>query len=151
MYFNVNDFSKAKSLFKKVAETSKRKYYNSLYYLAEILRIQSKYDSAINMFNEYQEKYRKTSRKELLFYLADIRIESCAFAANNNQDTKNYQVRHLNTSINKAHMESAPVIIGKSEFVYSSLIADSIPVINKKVDNTITFHRFYKAKQDKCL
>ncbi|MDF1548793.1 MAG: OmpA family protein [Bacteroidales bacterium] len=146
MYFDVNDFAKAKGLFEKLAENSIKKYPNSRYYFAEILRIESKYDSAITEFTKFQELFNKNKRKNLLYYISDVKIESCIYAANNLQLKKNFEVNHLNTSINKAHMESAPVIINNSVFVYSSLVADSVPLIGSGSKSPAPFHQFYKAR-----
>jgi len=146
MYYDINDFSNAKQLFKKVLKKSSKKYPHSIYYVAEILRIESKYDSAINLFTQYQDKMRKRTRGNLLFYMSEIRIESCIYAANNPQLKENYEVKHLNTSINKAHMESSPIIIDDSTFIYSSLIADSVPFVSPETIKSKPYQKFYKAK-----
>ena len=144
-YYEINDFSNAKLLFKKLHKKSVKRYPHSLYYLAEILRIESKYDSAINLFTQYQDKMKKRTRGNLLYYMTEIRIESCIYAADNQQLKRDYEVNHLNTSINKAHMESSPIIISDSVFVYSSLVADSVPIIGAN-NQSRPFRRFYKAK-----
>jgi OmpA-OmpF porin, OOP family len=145
LYFDINDFSKAKLLFKKVMKKSSNKYPHSLYYLAEILRIESKYDSAMNLYSQYQEKMRKKRGKNLFYYMSDIRIESCIYAANNTLQNKKIEVKHLNSTINKAHMESSPIIINDSVFIYSSLAADSVPLVGFEDKNDRPFQKFYQA------
>ncbi|NJO91506.1 MAG: hypothetical protein HC831_23000 [Chloroflexia bacterium] len=90
LYFEINDFSNSKILFKRIMKSSPKKYPHSIYYLAEILRVESKYDSAMNLYSQYQEKMRKKRGKKLFFYMSDIRIESCIYAANNVQPNKKY-------------------------------------------------------------
>ncbi len=145
LYFDINDFSKAKLLFKRIMKKYSPKYPHSLYYLAEILRVESKYDSAMNLYSQYQDKMRKKRGKNLFFHMSDIRIESCIYAADNASLNKNIEVKHLNSTINKAHMESSPIIINDSVFVYSSLVADSVPLVSFENKNDRPFLKFYQA------
>ena len=146
MYFDINNFLNAKQLFEKILKQSAKKYPNSMYYLAEILRTESKFDSAINLYTKYQDRMRDRTRGNLLYHMAEIGIESCTYAADNTQLMIDYEVKHLNTSINKAHMESSPIILNDSIFVYSSLIADSVPIVGSGNKEVRPYHKFYKAE-----
>jgi OmpA-OmpF porin, OOP family len=146
LYFDVHDFEKSKALFNKVIDKSQKKYPVSLYYLGEILRVESNYDSAITIYEQFKKSLYKSKFTNIFYFLTDIKIKSCDFAAQNSYVNANFQIRHLNTTINKAHMESAPLIINDSVFVYSSLIADSIPLFSDTSRSTKPHHRFYGAK-----
>jgi len=146
LYYESKNYAKAKILYLKIFNTGHEKYANALFYYAEILKTELKYDSALECFLQFRDIIANYKQRSLYSYLVNIEIESCDFASKNPLAYNELVLSHLNSSINKVHLESAPLIFNDSILIYSSLNIDSIPVISNEEALNIPVNKFYTAK-----
>ncbi|MBN1252884.1 MAG: OmpA family protein [Bacteroidales bacterium] len=145
LYFKVKNYEKAKNLFYKVYKYDEKKYINCLYYYAQSLKTELKYDTALVCFIIFNDKILNNKTKTIYNYMSHIEIEACNFALKNPIQKENIEIIHLNTTINKIHMESSPVIYNDSTLIYSSVKVDTIPTVNINEENIKYESRFYTA------
>ncbi len=146
LYFESKNYGKAKYLYNKIYKSDTKRYINALFYYAEILKTEQKYDSAYQCFLEFRNTIADQKKRSLFSYLVNIEIESCEFALNNPLAYNDLVLSHLNNSINKVNLESAPLIFNDSTIIYSSLSIDSIPIISSNEETNIPVNKFYTAK-----
>jgi OmpA-OmpF porin, OOP family len=146
LYFSAKNYKKAKTLYNKIYKSNSKKYPTALFYYAEILKTEHKYDSAQECFLKFRQLVANQNSRDMYSYLTNIEVESCDFALKNQTPYNDIFLAHLNNSINKVNLESAPLIYNDSTLVYSSLIADSIPVIASNQESNIPVNKFYTAR-----
>ena len=149
LYFDVNDFQKAKPIYYNLYMKNWKKYPNTLFKYAQILKYEEQYDSAISSFEMFRANLfnsGKEAENNYYFLMVSREIEGCEFASDNKKENKNIQITHLNSTINKAHKESAPLIWNDTVLIYSSLMLDSLPVIKIDQDSNLPVDKFYSAK-----
>ena len=142
--YKTRDFQRAKSLFYEIYIQKKYKYQEALYFYADICRTLGEYDEAEEKFNEFIELSNNQTNLNHK-YLSLIAIEGLKY----NQDSSynnNIYVHHLNSTINHQHLESSPIIISDSEFIYSSFNIDSLKIVSK-YDKNYPNSNFYLAKK----
>jgi OmpA-OmpF porin, OOP family len=146
LYFSAKNYKKAKILYKKIYKSDPKKYPAALFYYAEILKTEQKYDSAQECFLKFRQLIATQTKRDIYSYLSNIEIESCEFALKNQTPYNDIFLTHLNNSINKVNLESAPLIYNDSTLVYSSLLSDSIPIIASNQELNIPVNKFYTAR-----
>jgi outer membrane protein OmpA-like peptidoglycan-associated protein/tetratricopeptide (TPR) repeat protein len=145
-YFISKNYKKAKNLYDKVYNSDPKKYPTALFYYAQVLKTEQKYDSARMCFLKFRELTADYENLELYSYLVNIEVESCDFALKNQIPFNDISISHMNNSINKVNLESAPLIFNDSTLIYSSLNIDSIPIIPSNAESDFPVNRFYSAQ-----
>ena len=145
LYFKVKNYKKAEQLFYKVYKSNKKKNILSLYFYAQSLKTELKYDSALTCFTVFNEAINNNRKKTVYNYMAKLEIDACNYVIKNSYNKENTEVIHLNASINKIHMESAPIIFNDSTLIYSSVKVDTIPTIDVNSKNIKYESKFYTA------
>ncbi len=145
-YYESKNYKSAKILYQKIYKVDHEKYFTALFNYAEILKTELNYDSAYNCFLEFRNIVTDRKERTLYSYLVNVEIESCDFALKNSKQKNNLALLHLNNSINKVNLESAPLIFNDSTMIYSSLRIDSIPIISSNEETNIPVNKFYTAK-----
>jgi len=151
LYFDINDFKSAKPIYKKLFETNNKKYSYALFKLGKILKTEYRYDSAVIYFERFRDDYLMyfpEEKQDFYSYLIEFEIQGCEIADDKTlkNSESNIKIRALNSSINKAHKEYAPIIWFDTLLIYSSLNSDTIPKV--RVDNfeNMPSEKFYSAK-----
>jgi len=147
LYFESKDFKNAKPIYYSLYEN--KKYSRALYRYAQILKSQQYYDSALSCFEIYRDQLitnEKKSLRNLYFFMIAKEIEGCELAVLNSIRNNDIKVTALNSSINKAHKESAPIIMNDTVLIYSSFNMDSLPTINIGQTSNLPVDKFYAAK-----
>jgi len=146
LYFQVHNYAAAKNLFNKVYHSESEKYLEALFYYAQILKIETDYETAISQFLLFIDKMesRKFNRKNALYiHRARVEIAGCEYAKQVSP-SESVVIQHLNSSINKAHLETSPIILSDSSFVYASYNLDSVPVVDLEATQ-VPHSKFYSA------
>lgn len=142
------DYAKAQLTYGEVTKEDGESYPKAYYYLAKMQIHNSEYDAAVENFKKfnklYQGKDKSTFKKRTKLLL--LTCEAAPVLLSSKLDIN---VIHLDTSINKAHIESAPLLLNKNTLVYSSLRSDTIVYYDAK-DSTKKYpvRQFYKAKRN---
>jgi len=151
LYFDVKDYKNAKYIFYELYKKRNKKYSKSLYKYAQILKTEEKYDSAIICFEIYRDEFLLNKKKDIRnFYLLMIKneIEGCELALQQKRNQKNIKILHLNKTINKVHKESSPFLINDTTLIYSSLMIDTLPIVEIDQKQNIPVNKFYQASYE---
>lgn len=140
LYYKTNNYTNSKEIFFEIYSNKKYKHIEALYYYAESCRKLGEIVEAEESFMKFVDICPK--KFQLLKYFALNAIESI----NYKQDSccmNNVQIIHLNKTINYPHLETSPVIINDTCFVYSSNSLDTIKIVDNKSFNNLNV--FYVA------
>jgi len=142
LYYRSRDYAKAEDYFNKAYKGNETKYALDLYFYALMLKMNQKYDEAIEFFNIFKKKYRGRDK-----YKKGIKsqIYGCNLAKSMLNTPVKTDIVHLNESINKAHIECSPLFKDDNTLIYASLVADSIEYFDP--DNT-PVRKFYVAERN---
>ncbi len=147
LLLKTRNYEAAKLLFADLIK-SKNKYTNiATFYYATILKMQGKYNEAQEYFSQLSEN-KKFMKDELNHYKIDIQIEGIKLANDTNYHKKIY-VNHLNSPINKPHLEASPIILNDTTFAFYSNSVDSIKFISN--NDTTPVGKFYLATKQNSL
>lgn len=151
-YRLARDYTKARLSYKQVFDEESEKYPLAQYYYALMLMTDYKYDEAKKNLEEFKRgPYREELKNDdYLRRTVRDKIESCEFATIAIDSTIDIRIKHFETPINKAHLESSPVPIDKNSFLFSSFRADSV-IFYKDDDSTKMsgLRKIYKAERTK--
>lgn len=146
LYENTRNYTKAAKQYRVVYKSGSVRYIKSLYKYALMLKSGCCYDSALFCFNYYRTLDKSLKSDKMLSQLVANNIEGCTLASR--PDTLNSQVKiiHLDTSINKAHVDFSPMSLDENTFVYASLRPDSARYsVDGSGNLKIPVREFYKA------
>jgi OOP family OmpA-OmpF porin len=123
LYRKARDYKKALTLFEKCYKEAPADYPLALYYLAHMQKMTGQYDLAKESFTRYKKENSndKSDESRIFRKLATNEIVGCDLAKTLIDKPLKIVITHLDTSINKAHVEFAPFPINDSTLLYSSL------------------------------
>ena len=113
LYYAARDYENAGFNYLKTYHLNIDRYTQSLYYYALMEKMQGDYDRAIQYFEKFLAEYRGHKDSRSYRKLAKVEIEGCQLALQL-QEKRSKQIvviKHLNSSINKAHVELSPTYI----------------------------------------
>lgn len=145
-YRKVRDYEKAEKFYLKAYESNKEGNSIALYYYAEMCKTSMKYDKARENYTKFTKEYKgsegdlkKQAKKEIVF---------CDSIKNIMNQSQKFIVQHLDTSINKAHVELSPISLSDSTMLYSSLRTNKKEYIVEGEDSlNMPVRKFYMAKK----
>lgn len=147
LYRSARDYKKAEKYYSKVYSVDPQKWVLALYYEAQMLKMSGEYEKAKEKFTKFKKEYKgdDVSFKRMV----KIDIEGCDLAKTLMDSSLSVIITHLDTSINKAHIELSPLLlVDNKTLLYASLKADSVQYydIDKK-DIKLPIRNFYTAKK----
>jgi len=145
-YRKTRDYEKAEKFYLKSYNTDSEKNKLALYYYADMSKSLQKYEKAKEYYSKFTKEYKgdeaalkKQAKKEIMF---------CDSIQNIINKSPKFVVQHLDTSINKAHVELSPVAIDETTLLYASLRTDKKEYITEGEDSSnIPTRKFYTAKK----
>lgn len=145
-YRLTRDYERAEKMYLKAYESDHEKNALALYYYAEMCKTSAKYPKAKENYAKFIKEYKgpekdlkKQAKKEIVF---------CDSVKNIMNQTQKFIVQHLDTSINKVHVELSPVSLDESTFLYASLRTNKKEYITEGEDSAnIAVRKFYTAKK----
>ena len=146
LYRITRDYEHAQDLYLKIYESNSELYPLALFYYAQMLKFNGNYNDAIAEFQRFKKEQRKVDieiKNKLKNELAGCKLAQDIIDLENAD--KLYEIKHLNTSINSAHVDFAPLQIAKEKMIYASLKSDTIPVHKP---NEGPLRKFYAAFRD---
>lgn len=131
-YRKARDYENAEILYKKVYDENASKYLTALFYYGQMLMQQSKYKEAYESFKQFKKESKSIAIKDEKYFkkMTKVLIEACEIAPILKDTSVKVIIFHLDTSVNKAHIESSPVSIDDNKILYSSLRTDKINYYN---------------------
>ncbi|MBI2259491.1 MAG: DUF1573 domain-containing protein [Flavobacteriia bacterium] len=135
------NYSLAEYYYKKVYDKEEsRIYLRSLFYLAEMKKMNGKYDEALELYKKCKKKYAY-DKKEYLYLKSTQEMESCLWLKKAKMDSASVSFNKT-LPFNSSESEFAPMI-NDNKFYFSSLRADSISksgeIISKNYKSNIYF------------
>jgi outer membrane protein OmpA-like peptidoglycan-associated protein/Tfp pilus assembly protein PilF len=145
-YRAVRDYERAEKMYLKAYTTDPEKNSLALYYYAEMCKTSAKYPKAKEQYAKFIKEYKgpetalkKQAKKEVVF------CDSISTIINQSQK---FVVQHLDTSINKAHVELSPVSLDETTLLYASLRTNKKEYVTEGEDSAnIPTRKFYTAKK----
>lgn len=132
-YMGTRDYEQAKRAFLRAYLNDKDKNPEALYFHAQMQKSSNNYDSAKVMFQKFKKEYKgddkvlkKQVAREIVFcdsIQSLLGLEPVIL------------VKHLDTSINKVHVEAAPVSLSENELVFTSFRTETKEYIQE--DDTL--------------
>ncbi len=148
LYRKSRDYVKAEKWYLKAYRGDEKKYIKALYYHALMQKMNGKYDLASQNFIKFRKKCKGLKDARLYKKLAQNEVRGCEIAPILIDSSLKVLITHLDTSVNKAHIDFAPVSINEQTMLYSSLKADKIKYYNPNDTlDKIPVRKFYLAKK----
>lgn len=144
LYFFVRDYKNAEKWYKETLEKDKNtgKFQMAGFRYASTLKMNGKYNEAINEFNEFKNSYHGSEASEHKNRVKK-EISDCQFALNANKENDSIMLIRLQT--NNANQDFAPVPYGEDGLIYSSLPVNRLAVINRRDNENPGFIKLYYA------
>lgn len=145
-YRAVRDYERAEKMYLKAYTSDPEKNALALYYYAEMCKTSAKYPKAKEHYSKFLKEYKgpettlkKQAKKEVVF------CDSVSKIINQSQK---FVVQHLDTTINKAHVELSPVSLDETTLLYASLRTNKKEYVTEGEDSAnIPTRKFYTAKK----
>lgn len=148
LYYKIRDYDVALTYFEKAYEGDPDKQQLALYYIALMQKMTGQYDAATETFGKFKKAYKGQKDSKYYNKMMKNELKGCALAKNMIDTPLNVNITHLDTSINKAHVEMNPIPISDNQLVYGSLPSDSIQYFPVDGDSTkIPVRKFFTAKK----
>ena len=146
MYRASRDYKKAETAYINAYDGSHTNNKMALFYYAQMLKQNGKYDLAKKNFKEFLESVSSLKDSKKYKKLAEIEIEGCDMASDLSKPTPLMRVIHLDSSINKANTESSPILVNDTMMMFASIRADTITYIKGEDDEKkLPKKKFYVA------
>ena len=149
LYRRSRNYEQAKKYYKNAYEANGIKFVKALYYYALMEKMTGNYKDALDDFKKFRKK-SKILKKDKRLYKKYVRNEilGCQIAKQLMDSDINVLITHLDTSINKAHIEFSPFPFKKDKFIFASLRQEKLKYYNPN-DTTkpLPVRNFYIAKK----
>ncbi len=131
-YRKARDYENAAIFYKKVFDEDNSKYLTSLFYYGLMLMQQGKYTEALEAFTHFNKESKSVAIDEESYFkkMTKVLISACNEAKAIRDSAKKVVIFHLDTSINKAHIETSPISLSDNKLLYSSLKTNKIESYN---------------------
>ncbi len=148
LYQKTRNYPMAKEYYTRAFENDKDAYPDALYYQALMEKMSGDYDKAKEDFQKFLKLLKSSSLDKSFKKLADNEIAGCDLAKLNLESASKVMLFHLDTSINKAHVEMSPYPVGKNNIIYASLKADKVKYIDlQDASQKMPVRQIYTAKR----
>lgn len=146
-YFFTRDYKTSEIWYKKTFSLDPAKYPDSQFKYALSLKNNAKYNDAIKEFQLIIRNYKGNDATEVKKRVKD-EIKGCEFALTSIQLPHKIYMKHLNESINGPNTDFAPLPVGDSLLIYSSLSTDKATIPNEP-DTNMKVAQIYWSKYKK--
>lgn len=146
-YMRTRDYEQARRAFMRAYQIDKEKIPEALYFHALMQKSCNNYDTAKVVFQRFQKEYKgddKALKKQALREISFCDSIKSLFGLE-----PSIVIKHLDTGINKVHIEAAPASLSQNELIYTSFRTETKEYVQED-DTTLEKHRkLYLAKREK--
>lgn len=146
-YMRTRDYEQARRAFLRAYQIDKEKVPAALYDHALMQKSCNNYDTAKVVFQRFQKEYKgedKALKKQALREIIFCDSIKSLFGLE-----PSILIKHLDTVINKVHIEAAPASLSQNELIYTSFRTETKEYVQED-DTTLEKHRkLYLAKREK--
>lgn len=129
-YWMTRDYAPAANYYAEVYAMSSKLYPEAIFKSGIMLKQQGRYDDAIAAFNKFIADNPKTFKK--LKKQAQREIEGANMAMNSIKNPEAVTILNAGPNVNSAYTESAPLPLGDSALLFSTMRQNNPVEINKK-------------------
>ncbi|MFC2138648.1 OmpA family protein [Bacteroidota bacterium] len=124
LYRMTRDYKNAQRHYHFVIKSKSKKHIMAHFYHGSMSMNLQEYNKAIESFENFRKKAKRNKKVRNYKKLALVHIEGSNNAINKLSDSVKIAVKHLNETINKAHIEFAPYPLNDSVLMFSALLED---------------------------
>ncbi len=128
-------YEKAQEAYQSLIENDEKiNYPEATFYLAEMLKVQEKYEEAAQYFDFYQEV--ATDRSSTLYRRAKEEVKACILANAWREMKPLWEIEHAPFGVNSFDAEFGPFILNENQLLFSALRFDTMETkqINSQTD-----------------
>ncbi|MCD6019290.1 MAG: ompA [Bacteroidetes bacterium] len=145
-YRKIRDYEKAEKFYLKSYTSNPEKNILALYYYADMCKANGKYEKAKEHYAKFAKEYK--GKETLLKKQAKREIVFCDSIKTIIGQSQKFVIQHLDTSINKVHVELSPVSIDENTLLFASLRTNKKEYVTEGEDSAnIPVRKFYTAKK----
>jgi outer membrane protein OmpA-like peptidoglycan-associated protein/tetratricopeptide (TPR) repeat protein len=145
-YRKIRDYEKAEKFYLKAYNSNPEKNILALYYYADMCKTNGKYEKAKEHYAKFAKEYK--GKETLLKKQAKREIVFCDSIKTIIGQSQKFVIQHLDTTINKVHVELSPVSIDENTLLFASLRTNKKEYITEGEDSAnIPVRKFYTAKK----
>ena len=144
LYRSIRDYKNAQRHYQFVIQSKSKKHIMAYFYHGCMSMNLQEYNKAIESFEDFRKKAKRNKKVREYKKLAQVHIEGSNNAINKTADSTKIIIKHLNETINKAHIEFAPYPLNDSILFFSALIDDD----SVKTNNIRKIYLAKKASGD---
>lgn len=141
------DYLSALGWYMKSFELSKNEHAPSLFYLAQMQKMTGDCKTSKENFLKFRKLASGNENLRDLSRLAKNEIAGCDSIKDKKSFLGKIEVNHLDTSINKIHIEGAPIYLDDSTVIYTSL-RTSVRVFETQDSVSTHLRKFYTASKN---
>jgi tetratricopeptide (TPR) repeat protein len=149
LYRFSRDYKRAESMYIRSYNGDPNGNAVALFYYAQMLKANGECEKAKEYFLKFSvSKGSKGIKNEKEYKkLGKLEILGCEALPELIKNPSKIVVEHLDTSINKAHIELSPYLLDDKTLIYSSLKVDSIELYKVDEQDKMPVRKFYVAKR----
>ncbi|HEY1040568.1 MAG TPA: OmpA family protein [Bacteroidia bacterium] len=144
-YRHTRNYKKAEAMYATAYKSDPEKNKLALYYHGQMLKAKGDYDKAKEDLKKFKKEYKGNDK--LLKKSLGHDIDYCDSAKLIILKDKKTIVQHLDTTINKIHVEASPVSLDTNRLLFSSLRTDKREYTIEGDTNNLLVRKFYTAKK----
>ncbi len=148
LYRKTRDYKRADYWYGKVYESNSEKYLLALYYQAQMQKSMGLFEQSKEKFQIFIKKSKLLKERKYYKKLAKMALQGCVMAIQTKDSIPQIIIQHLDTNINKAHIESNPIYLDSKTVNYVSMRVEGLEYYSSQDSNEIIPRRnFYTIKK----
>lgn len=150
LYRKARDYQKSEKAYKLVIDNIITKYPDAQFYYARMLKANGNYEAAKTEYTKFTTSKNNGELENIkqLKKLAKAEIAGCDTAIELSKGKYSAIVTHLNESVNKAHVESSPLLLDSTTLIYGSLNEENLELYDLEKQDSIPVRKLYVAKKE---
>ena len=143
------DYVRAADAYDNCIRVSRDRFPMAFYHLGEMQMQSGNYEDGKKNFLKFK-KYASNMSDPWFKKLIRIRVEGCELGMELQDSVNTAEVDHLDSSINKAHIEFSPIPLDTATLIYGSLKSDEVDFYSiEEIDSSqIPTRKLYLAKKE---
>lgn len=147
LYRISRNYEKAATQYAKVFKSWASKYPVSIFYQGQMLKSMGKYAEAKDIFTKSQKRLKDFRSETINATVLKDEIKGCDLALIIMSNPMKISMDHLNSTINKPHIEFSPIPLNDTTLIYGSLRMDSVTKFRRDNPDPLPVRQFYQAKR----
>jgi outer membrane protein OmpA-like peptidoglycan-associated protein len=143
LYYRERNYEKAADFLRKSFKGNRNKYMLDQYLYAVCLKIMGDYEQSKQQFSIFL-KYVNKDKYKLYEDLADNQLDFFDSIPKILDNTQNVIISHLDSSVNKPHIDFNPIPYGNDKLIYASLKEDELKHYDP-INDELPIRQFYMA------